>query len=84
MYGHLPPILQTTQERLGREAGHDWESKDELISDFLRWIPTHEHTSVGWPAKIYIHQLCANTGCCLENLPFQFSISMQFSSIYIN
>ena len=31
--------------------------------------PTHGCTSVGLPAKIYIHQLCADTGFCLEDLP---------------
>ena len=27
---------------------------------------THGNTSVGQPAKTYIHQLCADTGCCLK------------------
>ena len=31
--------------------------------------PTYGHISVGWPAKIYIHQLCAETGCWLEDMP---------------
>ena len=26
------------------------------------------HTSVGWQAKTYIHQLCTDTGCHLEDL----------------
>ena len=30
---------------------------------------THEHTSVHWPAITYIHQLCEETGCRLEDLP---------------
>ena len=25
-------------------------------------------TSVGWPARTYLHQLCADTGCSLEDL----------------
>ena len=33
------------------------------------WTPTHGRTSVGWPAEIYIHQLCANTGCSQEDVP---------------
>ena len=44
-------------------------SKRKLISDVLLWTSTHEHTSVGRPAKTYIHQLCADTACSLENLP---------------
>ena len=27
------------------------------------------HTSFGLPAKTYIHQICADTGCRLEDLP---------------
>ena len=46
-----------------------WRSKDELISDFLLWILTHEHINVSWPAKTYIHQVCEVTGCRLEDLP---------------
>ena len=29
----------------------------------------YEHTSVGQPSKTYIHQLSADTGCRLEDLP---------------
>ena len=32
------------------------------------WALTHGHTGGGWPAKTYILQLCADTGCRLENL----------------
>ena len=28
--------------------------------------PTHRHVSVGWPVKIYIHQLYINSGCSQE------------------
>ena len=30
---------------------------------------TRVYISVGWPAKTYIHLLCADTGCSLEDLP---------------
>ena len=43
--GHLLPILQTTQLRQIRYAEHQWMSKDELISDILRWTPTYESLS---------------------------------------
>ena len=29
---------------------------------------TDGHTGIGWPAKAYIHQLCADTGYHLEDL----------------
>ena len=32
-------------------------------------IPKHGYISIGWPGKTYIHQLYADTGCCLEDLP---------------
>ena len=47
-----------------RHAGHCWRGRDELISDVFLWTPTH-----GLLAKTYIHQLCADTGCSLEDLP---------------
>ena len=37
-----------------------WASKNELL---------HMDTNIGEPAKTYIYQLCADTGCCLEDLP---------------
>ena len=53
--GHLPPISQTIYVRWTRHAGHCWGSKDEIISNILLWTPTYGHTSIGWPAKTYIH-----------------------------
>ena len=43
--------------------------KDELISNILRWTPTHKHTIVGQPGKTYNHQLYPDTVCCLKDLP---------------
>ena len=37
--------------------------------DILLWTTTHGHPSDGQPAKIYINQLCADTGSRLDNLP---------------
>ena len=54
---------------LTRHAGDCWGHKDELINGYLLWTPTHGHTSVGQPAKTYIHLLCVDTGYCTENLP---------------
>ena len=48
--------------------------KDKLISNvFLRTPPIHE---VGWPGKIYIHQLCADTRCRLRTWQEQWLIGM--------
>ena len=46
-----------------------WRSNDELISNILLWICAHGYASVGQPARTYIHQLCTDTGCSLEDLP---------------
>ena len=62
LYSHLPPITKTIKVRRTRHAGHYWGSKDELISDLLLWIPSHERAKVGWSARTYIQQLCADTG----------------------
>ena len=69
LYGQLPPITITIEVRLIRHAGHYWKSRDELISDVLRWTPSHGRAKAGLPARIYIQQLCADTGCDLEDLP---------------
>ena len=68
LYGQLPPCTKTIQVRQTRHAGHCWRSKDELTSDILLWTPLHEGGKAGLPARTYITQLCADTGCSLENL----------------
>ena len=69
LYGHLPPITKTIQDRRTRHAVHCWRSRDELISDVLLWTPTHGRAKAGGPARTYIQQLCEDTGCCPEDLP---------------
>ena len=73
LYGHLPLITKTIQTRRTRPAGHCWRSKDELISDVLLWTPAYGRAKAGRPARTYIHtyihQLCEDTGCSLEDLP---------------
>ena len=39
------------------------------ISGILLWTPSHGQAKVGGPARTYIQQLCADTGCSLEDLP---------------
>ena len=48
-----------------------WRSKNKLISDILLCTPAYGYTSVDWLVKTYIHQLCADNGCHLENLPIE-------------
>ena len=67
LYSHLPHITKTTQVRWARYAEHCWRRKDKVISNVLLWTPIHGHTSVGLPVKAYIHQLCADTGCRLDD-----------------
>ena len=69
LYGYLPPITKTIKVRRTRHAGHCWRSGDELISDFLRWTPSHGQARAGRPARTYIQQLCEDTGCSPEDLP---------------
>ena len=69
LYGHQPPIMKTIQVRRTRHARHCWRSKDKLISDALRWTPSHGRAKVGRPVRTYIQQLCADTGCSMEDLP---------------
>ena len=69
LYGHLPPITKTIQVRRTRHAGHCWRSKGELISDVLLWTPAYGQAKAGRPARTYIQQQCADTGCNPEDLP---------------
>ena len=65
----LPPITKTTQVRRTRRAGHNWRSRDELMSDVLQWTPTYGRAKAGRPTRTYIQQLCEDTGCSPEDLP---------------
>ena len=63
LYGHLPPITKTIKIRRNRHAGHCWRSRNELISDVLRWTHSYGRAKAGRPARTYIQQLCEDTGC---------------------
>ena len=69
LYGRLPPITKTIKVRRTRYAGHCWISRDALISDVHLWTPSHGRGKAGRPARTYIHQLCADSGCSSEDLP---------------
>ena len=45
------------------------DTAGELVSDVLLWTPSHGRTKAGRPARNYIKQLCADTGCSPEDLP---------------
>ena len=62
LYGHLPPITKTIHVRQTRPVGN------ELICNVLLWAPSHGRVKAGRPARTYIQQLCADTGCDLEDL----------------
>ena len=69
LYGYLPPITKIIKVRQTRHAGHCWRSRDELISDILLWTPSQGWAKARQPARTYIQQLCADTGCSPEDLP---------------
>ena len=57
------------QVRQTRHTGHYLRNKAKLISDLLLRTAAHGCASVGRLAKTYLHQLCVDTRCNLENLP---------------
>ena len=68
LYGHLPPISESTIMRRTRHEGYAWRSKDKLISDVLLSPPSHGRASVGRTTRPYLQHLCTDTGCSLEDL----------------
>ena len=68
LYGHLTLITKTIQVKRTRHAGHCWRSKYELINDVFQWTPSHGRAKARWPARTYLQQLCADSGCSLEDL----------------
>ena len=69
LYGHLTPITKTIKVRRTRHAGHCWRSRDELVNDVLLCTPLYGRTKARRLARIYIQQLCEDTGCSPEDLP---------------
>ena len=68
LYGHQPPITKTIEIRRTRHAVHCLRSRDELISNIILWTPSLGRKKAGRPARTYVEQLCADTGCSPENL----------------
>ena len=69
LYSQLPPITKTIKIKQPDMQDTAGEERDELISDVLLWTPSHSRVKAGWPARIYIQQLCEDTGCSPEDLP---------------
>ena len=69
LYSHPPPVTKTIKIRRAKHAGHCWRSRDELVSDVLQWTLSHGRAKAGRPARTYIQQLCADTGCSPEDPP---------------
>ena len=63
-----PTIRPPIQVRRTRHAGHSWRSRDELISEVLKWTPIYGLAKARRPARTYIQQLCEHTGCSHEDL----------------
>ena len=68
LYGHLPPITKPIKIRRTRHKGNCWRSRDELVIDVLLWTPSYGRAKAERPARTYIQQLCADTGCHPEDL----------------
>ena len=64
--GHLPHITKTIKVKRTRYAGRCLRNKDEPISSILQWTLSHGRGKAGRPARTYIQQFCADTGCSLE------------------
>ena len=69
LYGHQPPVTKTIKIRRTRHAEHCWRSRDELKRYVLLWTPSQGRAKAGRPARTYIQQLCADTGCNPKDLP---------------
>ena len=69
LYGCRPTTTKTIKIRRTRHAGHCWGSWNELINYLLVWTPSHGRAKAGRPARTYIQQLCADTGCSPEDRP---------------
>ena len=67
-YGHLFPITKTIQVRR-RHTGYCWKSNDGLISDVLLWNLKYSPANAGQPARMYLQELCSDTGFYLEDRP---------------
>ena len=64
----VPPLSSHLTNHPSKTNKTCWRSKVKLIRDVLLWTLTHGWASVNRPAKTYLHHLCVDTGCSLEDL----------------
>ena len=62
-----PPT--THHEKSQNQTNQTRRNRDELMTVLLLWTPSHGRVKSGWPARTYIHQPWADTGCSSEDLP---------------
>ena len=68
LYGYIQPIMQTIQVR--RTRVQDTAGEIGMIScDILLWTPSHGRKKAWQAVRTYIQQICAVTGCSVEDLP---------------
>ena len=64
----LTPISTTIQIIRTKHAGRCWRSKDELISNILRWTLSHRCASINRPTITFLQHFYTDTGWSLEDL----------------
>ena len=69
VYCHLPSFSQTIQGRRTSQVSHYQGRNDGLIRDIFLRTHVHRCGNIGRPARTYLHYLCADTRCRLEDLP---------------
>ena len=74
LYGHLTLITKTIKVWRTRHAGPWWRSRDELISDVLRWTTSHGRAKAGWPARTYIQLLYYIRSIALKTIRKRWTI----------
>ena len=62
------PLTSYITSHPNKMSKTSWRSKNELIINSLQWTHTHGHIRIVQRAETYIHQLCINSGWCLDDL----------------
>ena len=62
----LTSHLKKHPSKTNKTCGSMLEKQGQI--NVLQWTPTHGCTSVGWPVKTYLHQLCVDIRYSLEEL----------------
>ena len=62
-YENLPQTLTVLRKRRTGFAGHFWRNREELVSEFLLWRPTHGKTRLRQPCNTFIDQTDDDAEC---------------------